>query len=59
MWSNDMKCKYMFMFPLQNLARKEPEIIDLMIAGKEYACYTSLMEHTPVYSVIYWREIFT
>ena len=23
MWSNDIKCKYMFMFPLQNLARKE------------------------------------
>ena len=23
MWSNDKKCKYMFMFPLQNLARKE------------------------------------
>ena len=22
MWSNDMKCKYMFMFPLENLARK-------------------------------------
>ena len=22
MWSNDIKCKYMFMFPLQNLARK-------------------------------------
>ena len=22
-WSNDIKCKYMFMFPLQNLARKE------------------------------------
>ena len=23
MWSNDIKCKYMFMFPLQNLARIE------------------------------------
>ena len=23
MWSNDIKCKYMFVFPLQNLARKE------------------------------------
>ena len=23
MWSNNIKCKYMFMFPLQNLARKE------------------------------------
>ena len=23
MWSNDIKCKYMFMFRLQNLARKE------------------------------------
>ena len=23
MWSNDIKCKYMFMFPLQNLACKE------------------------------------
>ena len=23
MWSNDIKCKYMFMFPLNNLARKE------------------------------------
>ena len=23
MWSNDIKRKYMFMFPLQNLARKE------------------------------------
>ena len=23
MWSNDIKCKYMFIFPLQNLARKE------------------------------------
>ena len=22
-WSNDMKCKYMFMFPLQNVACKE------------------------------------
>ena len=22
-WRNDMKCKYMFMFPLKNLARKE------------------------------------
>ena len=22
MWSNDIKCKFMFMFPLQNLARK-------------------------------------
>ena len=22
MWSNDIKCKYMFMFPLQNLACK-------------------------------------
>ena len=23
MWSNDIKCKYMFMIPLKNLARKE------------------------------------
>ena len=23
MWSNDMKCEYMFVFPLQNLACKE------------------------------------
>ena len=23
MWSNNTKCKYMFMFPLQNVARKE------------------------------------
>ena len=23
MWNNDMKCKYMFMFPLKNVARKE------------------------------------
>ena len=23
MWSNDIECKYMFMFPLQNLAHKE------------------------------------
>ena len=23
MWNNDIKCKYMFMFPLLNLARKE------------------------------------
>ena len=23
MWSTDIKCKYIFMFPLQNLARKE------------------------------------
>ena len=23
MWSNDIKCKYMFMFPLNNLACKE------------------------------------
>ena len=23
MWSNDIKCKYMLVFPLQNLARKE------------------------------------
>ena len=23
MWTNDIKCKYMFIFPLQNLARKE------------------------------------
>ena len=22
MWSNDIKCKYMFMFPLKNVARK-------------------------------------
>ena len=22
MWRNDIKCKYMFMFPLKNLARK-------------------------------------
>ena len=22
MWSNDIKCKYIFIFPLQNLARK-------------------------------------
>ena len=22
MWSNDIKCKYMFMFPLKNLASK-------------------------------------
>ena len=22
MWSNDMKCKYKFMFPRKNLARK-------------------------------------
>ena len=22
MWSNDIKCKYMFLFPLKNLARK-------------------------------------
>ena len=28
MWSNDIKCKYMFMFPLKNLARKE--LIDPM-----------------------------
>ena len=25
MWSNDIKCKYMFMFPLKNLARKGPK----------------------------------
>ena len=23
MWCNDIKCKYMFIFPLKNLARKE------------------------------------
>ena len=23
MWGNDTKCKYMFIFPLKNLARKE------------------------------------
>ena len=23
MWSNDIKCKYEFMFPLKNVARKE------------------------------------
>ena len=27
MWSNDMKCKYMLIFPLKNLARKEIYII--------------------------------
>ena len=26
-WSNDIKCKYMFMFPLNNLARKELTLI--------------------------------
>ena len=26
MWSNDIKCKYMFMLPLQNLARKELKV---------------------------------
>ena len=25
MWRNDTKCKYMFMFPLKNLARKAPD----------------------------------
>ena len=26
MWRNDMKCEYMFMFPLQNLAGKEFDV---------------------------------
>ena len=26
-WSNDIKCKCMFMFPLQNLARKEVSLV--------------------------------
>ena len=27
-WRNDIKCKYMFMFPLKNLARKELLLIE-------------------------------
>ena len=29
MWNNDTKCKYMFMYPVQNLARKELTVLDV------------------------------
>ena len=32
MWSNDIKCKYMFILDLENLARKE-------LSAKSYAPY--------------------
>ena len=30
MWSNDIECKYMFMFPLKNLARKGLRDVDAL-----------------------------
>ena len=32
MWNNDLKCKFVFMFPLRNLARKELLILADMLA---------------------------
>ena len=40
MGSNDMKCKYMFMFPLKNLARKELNVVSI------YSTFSSLRWHT-------------
>ena len=47
MWSNDIKCKYMFMFPLKNLARKELTHVSLLCSS----CHI----HTPN-SNNYWNE---
>ena len=45
MWRNDMKCKYMFMFPLKNLARKGLKILQLKhqyIDGLLWDCSISI-----------------
>ena len=42
MWRNGIKCKYMFLFPLNNLARK-----GLIYDGLNWASY----------GIIYWQEL--
>ena len=41
-WRNDIKCKYMFMFPLNNLARKElsEDAIFGMFCLESSTCYS-------------------
>ena len=36
MWSKDIKCKYMFMFPLKNLARKGLKLISFLDLHEAY-----------------------
>ena len=49
MWRNDIKCKYMLIFPLQNLARKEVIINFLSFCREEFfsICCTDV-----------WRRLF-
>ena len=53
MWSNDIKCKYMFVFPLQNSARKELSPHEIYMG---WCCATSqqdsLMFIHPLWSFI-------
>ena len=48
MWSNDIKCKYMFMFPLKNVARK----------GLDYNMTGPLIHHHPS-QFTFWNIYFT
>ena len=71
MWSNDIKCKYMFMFPLNNLARKEDcdlthtyitgqihlfTICVSVVAGIEPPKFLVLAALDPVQMTFQWRS---
>ena len=51
MWSNDIKCKYMFIFPLKNLARKELLTHCLNLRGHKSHDYLDCFMFLTVFTV--------
>ena len=54
MWSNDIKCKYMFMFPLKNLARKE--LIVCLCLSKLSVCWQRLLAASAGRGMFPWEK---
>ena len=49
MWSNDIECKYMFMFPLKNLARKG---LNITFAMSNVGSFLSALKWAPTVSTL-------
>ena len=55
MWRNDTKCKYMFMFPLKNLARKGLTMMhDFATVGSNRSDLIKEW-HSPIYPIMWSR----
>ena len=54
MWRNDAKCKYMFMFPLKNLARKGLKIL-WYIESHHMPCVDSFKNTCWLQTLLSWK----